>query len=415
MVRPIRRLGHSGTVNARSNYLWKSAGALAFALSAMPMGVLANCTDAEFCTAFGTGALFRNSAGEFNTASGFGALYSNTVGELNTASGYLALSSNTTGAGNTASGGSALTKNTTGEGNTASGSFALYSNTTGDGNTASGSFALGKNTTGRFNTANGAEALGFNTKGLRNLAIGYRALKSNTTGSDNIALGNAAGSVPATASSSIHIGHVGVVGETKVIRLGTQGTQIKTFIGGIRGAAVSGGAAVVVSSAGQLGVVSSSRRYKEDIKPMADASAALMQLKPVTFRYRETDAQGHKPVQFGLIAEEVAEVMPEMVVRDDQGQPETVAYHLLPSLLLNEYQKQQVMLVEVTARAEQDRAKLADVEARASREVAALRDALATRDMALAAMQAEMKALRQVTQQLMTTLPSGNSVGMQER
>ena len=125
----------------------------------------------------------------------------------------------------------------------------------------------------------------------------------------------------------------------------------KTFVAGIRGTTVSG-AAVVVSSSGQLGVQSSSRRVKQGIAPMADASAALMQLRPVTFRYEDADEDGDKPVQFGLIAEEVAEVLSELVVRDEHGQPETVAYHLLPSLLLNEYRNQQVTLAEVSARAE---------------------------------------------------------------
>lgn len=133
---------------------------------------------------------------------------------------------------------------------------------------------------------------------------------------------------------------------------------------------------------------------------MADASAALMKLKPVTFRYKEADAQGHKPMQFGLVAEEVAEVLPELVVRDEQGQPETVAYHVLPSLLLNEYQKQQ--------------AKLADVEARSNQELAQLRDAVAARDKELAAMHTEMKALRLVTQQLLATMPNATTVGMTE-
>ena len=248
---------------------------------------------------------------------------------------------------------------------------------------------------------------------MRNVAVGTGALKKNTTGSDNIALGNSAGSIPVTGVNNIHSGHAGVAGETKVIRLGRQGTQLKTFIAGIRGAPVSG-AAVVVSSTGQLGVVSSSRRYKENIQPMADASAALMKLKPV---------------QFGLIAEEVADVLPELVVRDDNGQPETVAYHVLPSLLLNEYQKQQVKLADVATRAEQDHAKmledhakLVDVTAREAQ----LRDALAARDKELAAMRGdhdkefaamhtEMKALRQVTQQLMAAMPKAATVGMIEQ
>ena len=408
MLHPTKRLEEPGTVSAPSKHLRKSAGALVCALAALPMNALALCDDSLFCTAIGTGALSSNTTGNANTASGYDALFSNTTGNNNTASGLQALYSNTTGNNNTASGRNALRSNTTGSSNTASGLLALYSNTTGSRNTASGH-----------------EALLANTVGLRNVAVGNGALKGNTNGNDNIALGNFAGSAPVTGVNNIHIGHAGDAGETKVIRLGRQGTQVKTFIAGIHGVPVSG-AAVVVSSTGQLGVVSSSRRYKENIQPMADASVALMKLKPVTFRYKEADEQGQKPVQFGLIAEEVAEVLPELVVRDDKGQPETVAYHVLPSLLLNEYQKQQVKLADVTANAEQDHAKLADVDARSSQELAQLRDALAARDKEHAAMRAdhdkeltaihtEMKALRQVTQQLMAAMPNATTVGMTEQ
>ena len=148
--------------------------------------------------------------------------------------------------------------------------------------TVLGTGALGSNTTGDNNTASGYQALYSNTEGSSNTATGVNALVANTTGSDNIALGNNAGSVPVAGVNNIHIGHAGVAGETRVIRLGRQGTQLKTFIAGIRGVPVSG-AAVIISSTGQLGVASSSRRYKENIQPMADASAALMKLKPVTF------------------------------------------------------------------------------------------------------------------------------------
>ena len=395
MLHPAKRLGNSSKISTPTKHLRMSAGALVCALAVLPMSALALCDDSLLCTAIGTGALalnttgesntasgnsalFSNTTGSFNAASGSFALFSNTTGENNTASGWFALHDNTSGSFNTANGGGALSSNTTGHDNTASGVAALVSNTTGNFNTASGRSALYFNTTGSFNTASGRRALVSNTKGLRNVAVGTAALMKNTTGSDNIALGNNASSIPVTGVNNIHIGHAGVAGETKVIRLGRQGTQLRTFIAGIRGATVSG-AAVVVSSTGQLGVVSSSRRYKENIQPMADASAALMKLKPVTFRYKEADEQGKKPMQFGLIAEEVAEVLPELVVRDDKGHPETVAYHVLPSLLLNEYQKQQA-------------------------ELAQFRDALAARDKELAAMHAEMKALRQVTQQLMAAI-----------
>ena len=392
-----KKLGNSGPTSASHKHLMKSAGALVCALAAVPMNALALCDDTLFCTTYGTNALGSNTTGAYNTAIGVSALRQNTTGDRNTASGS-----------------QALYRNTTGNNNTASGTEALYNNTTGGNNTASGTSALLSNTTGGDNTASGNRALYSNASGQRNVAVGYGALQSNTTGNDNIALGNNAGSAPIAGVNNIHIGHSGDADETRVIRLGRQGRQLKTFIAGIRGTTVSG-AAVVVNSSGQLGVQSSSRRYKEDIQPMADASAALMQLRPVTFRYEAADEHGNKPVQFGLIAEEVAEVLPELVVRNEHGQPETVAYHMLPSLLLNEYQKQQARLADVTAR-----------EARSSQELAQLRDALAARDQVLAemrtqrdkelaAMHAEMKALRQVTRQLMAAIPNAVTVGMTER
>ena len=356
-------------------------------------------------TASGVFALFSNTTGRFNTASGAGTLYSNTTGSDNTASGHSALKANTTGRANTASGVQALPANTTGSSNTASGNGALYSNTTGSYNTASGSNALQTNTTGSGNTASGTDALYSNTTGGNNTASGDRSLRANTTGSNNIALGSNSGSVPRTGASNIHIGSAGVLGDTKVIRLGTQGTQLKAFIAGIRGVNVTGGAAVLVSSTGQLGVQSSSHKYKKDIHPMGDASAALMKLKPVTFRYKYEPEGDQNPPQYGLIAEDVDEVMPELVVRDEDGRPATVAYHVLPSLLLNEYQKQQNLLVET-------RHQMAGVESRYSKELALLRDELAARDKQLVSIQSEMQALRQVAQQLKAAMPSGNSVGM---
>ena len=367
-------------------------------------------TTGEQNTAQGDHALYSNSTGTNNTASGWRALYSNTTGGLNTATGAGALYHTTVGEKNTASGQTALHFNTSGKNNTATGTAALYNNTTGIDNAAFGFLALMSNTNGGSNSALGNSSLSNNTTGRRNTGVGFGALSANTTGSDNIAIGMNASSAPKAGFNNILIGNVGTTTDTKTIRIGKQGTQLKTFIGGIRGTTVSG-AAVLVSTTGQLGVQSSSRRHKENIRPMADASVALMKLRPVTFLYKEADADGNKPVQFGLIAEEVAEVLPELVVRDDKGQPETVAYHVLPSLLLNEYQKQQVKLADVTTRAEQDHAQLVDVTAREVQ----LRDALAARDKELAAMHTEITALRQVTQQLMAAMPSATTVGMTEQ
>jgi len=195
---------------------------------------------------------------------------------------------------------------------------------------------------GGENTALGREALS-NNSGIENTALGYRALMSNTTGSANIAIGNFAGFNPTAPSNSIFIGNTGAAADTNTIKIGTQGTQLRTFIGGIRGrvTGVNDAIAVGIDSNGQLGVASSSRRYKQDIQPMGDVSAVLQKLRPVTFRYKKPYADGGKPIQYGLIAEEVAEELPDLAVFNKDGQPETVKYHLLSTFLLAAYQRQQ--------------------------------------------------------------------------
>jgi hypothetical protein len=191
----------------------------------------------------------------------------------------------------------------------------------------------------------GGVSLGDNTTGSDNVAVGLGALAQNTTGSNNVGVGYQGGESLTTGSNNIDIGAAGVAGESDIIRIGTTGTQTKTFIAGVDGVTTGlPGAAVLVDANGQLGTVSSSRRYKEDIQPMADASERLLKLRPVKFRYKKSDAKGEKPIQYGLIAEEVAEVFPELVVPNLKGDPETVAYHILPALLLNEYQKEHEQL-----------------------------------------------------------------------
>src|SRR6266536_2455499 len=272
-------------------------------------------------TAEGQDALFSLTTGIDNTAMGFDALYYNT-GNYNTANGYKALLSNTTGGNNTANGVDALRNNTTGSDNTATGYFALYSNTTGIQNTANGDSALYSNTIGANNTANGGAALINNTTGSSNIALGFQAGQNLTTGSNNIDIGNA-----------------GVAGESKRIRIGTAGTQTKTFIAGISGATVASGVGVIVGSNGQLGTVVSSERFKDAIKPMDKASEAILALKPVTFRYKhELDPKGIP--QFGLVAEEVEKVNRDLVARDDQGKPYTVRYESVNAMLLNEFLKE---------------------------------------------------------------------------
>jgi Chaperone of endosialidase len=260
----------------------------------------------------------------FNTAEGQNALFRLTTGQGNTAAGWFALESLATGNFNTAIGAAALVLNT-GDQNTATGAGALFLNTIGAVNTANGAFALFSNTTGLSNVANGYQALFDNTTGGQNTAIGNGALFSNTFGNGNIALGVGAGFSLTTGDSNIDIGSFGVTGESATIRIGAGGSQTRAFIAGIRGVTTGNADAiqVMIDSAGQLGTVSSSRRYKTDIKPMDKGSESILALKPVSFRYK-----AHKDAtpQFGLIAEEVAEVNPDLVVRDEKGEIYTVRY-----------------------------------------------------------------------------------------
>jgi hypothetical protein len=320
-------------------------------------------------TCIGSGALANNTTGYDNAAIGGGALQFNTTGRNNTASGGRALYSNTTGSLNTASGLDALRNNTTGDYNTAIGSSTMYRNTTGSKNTASGVVALDSNTTGSNNTASGFGALYINTTGSNNTASGTEALSSNTTGSSNIALGYQAGANLTTGSNNIIIGNQGTTADLNTIRIGVQGTQTRAFIAGIRGTTFAGGQLVMVNANGQLGVTSSSQRYKENIQPMGDASNPLMQLRPVTFHYKQAEEDGSKPMQYGLIAEEVEQAMPDLVIYNKDGTPESVAYQLLPSLLLNEYQKQTHKLAAAETELAETRSRLEAMDA----ELAALK------------------------------------------
>ncbi len=305
-------------------------------------------------TAEGDAALFNLTTGDSNTAVGFRALFSNTTGRENTAIGANTLVVNTTGYDNVACGFEALYHNSTGVQNTATGPFALFKNTTGQFNTANGVGALQENiggtantATGRLallsntndnNTANGANALFFNTTGHDNTAVGLNALINNNTGSNNIALGVSAGSNLTNGSNNIDISALGMAGEANKIRIGRQGMQNGTFIAGISGVAVSG-SQVVVNAMGKLGVVVSSARFKEQIKPMDKASEAILALKPVTFHYKkEVDPDGIP--QFGLVAEQVEKVNPNLIARDADGKPYTVRYEAVNAMLLNEFLKE---------------------------------------------------------------------------
>jgi hypothetical protein len=286
--------------------------------------------------AIGSNALSSNLTGGDNTATGVNALAANTA-DYNTATGYQAMESNTTGSSNTAHGLDALNTNTTGSYNTANGALALFSNTTGIDNAATGFNALYANTIGANNTANGYAALFGNTTGVANTAIGSNALYSNTAGSTNIALGFNAG-FNVTGSNNIDIGNAGVAGESAKIRIGTRPTHKNTFIAGIFGVTVPTGVAVLIDNTGHLGTTTSSARFKEAIKPMDKASESILALKPVTFRYKqELDRQ--RIAQFGLVAEEVERVNPDLVARDDEGKPYSVRYDAVNAMLLNEFLK----------------------------------------------------------------------------
>jgi hypothetical protein len=288
-------------------------------------------------TAEGTDALKSLTSGYQNTAVGFLALFSNTTGAVNTAAGAFALANNSTGGGNTAIGTSALQNNTTGSSNIAIGASALFSNTSGGQNTATGASALGNNTTGTQNTANGVAALQNNTTGFNNTAEGSEALM-NSTGSNNIALGYRAGINLISGSNNIDISAQGKADESNKIRIGIQGRHDGAFIAGISGVAVNG-SPVVVNASGKLGVAVSSARYKEGIKPMDKASEAILALQPVTFCYKqELDPEGTP--QFGLVAEQVEKINPDLVARDQNGQVYTVRYEAVNAMLLNEFLKE---------------------------------------------------------------------------
>jgi len=204
-------------------------------------------------------------------------------------------------------------------------------------NAPPGAFALTSNTTGGGNTATGYQALFSNSIGGGNTAVGDFALGNNMAGSDNIALGQFAGSELTSGSGNIDIGNFGLANESNTIRIGDVETQTRAFIAGISAVPVTG-IGVVVASDGQLGVAPSSRRFKEQIKPMDKASEAILALKPVTFRY-EYEIDRKQIPQFGLVAEEVAKVNPDLVACDAKGEVYTVRYDAVNAMLLNEFLK----------------------------------------------------------------------------
>ncbi len=344
-------------------------------------------------TAEGEDALFSNTTGANNTALGFNALHSlatgsqfpaseaTAVGSLglfndtsgyNTAFGFSALYSNTDGFFNVAIGRNAMRDHTTGDHNTATGGAALLSNTDGTGNTATGRAALANGATGSQNTGTGWQTL-FNNTSDNNTADGAFALYSNTTGHDNIALGFQAGLNLTNGDNNIDIGNAGIAHESNTIRIGrtppgnSSNGQTRTFIAGIYGVAAAQGVAVYVNSSGQLGTKTSSARFKQNVQAMDNASAALLSLRPVTFRYKkEIDPEGIP--QFGLVAEQVEKVNPDLVARDADGKVYTVRYEAVNAMLLNEFlkqhrqvQKQQKQIENLTAQFKEQAAQIRKV------------------------------------------------------
>jgi trimeric autotransporter adhesin len=385
----------------------KSVGIGSFNTGVGAGTLVLNTGDAN--TGTGAAALLLNTTGQRNTADGTAALVNNSIGEDNTAVGAFALNSNTA-SGNTGIGSNALLNNTTGgtlgniQGvdvgpNVAVGQQALESNTVASANTAVGyqalhNFvsgpvgleqfgactavgfqALGNATSGGFNEAFGYRALFNNTQGGNNVAIGHHALLSNTTGGENTAIGDfalsnntigfrntalgiQAGSNVTTAQDVICIGHPG------------EDVSNSCFIGNIYGVTPGAGTTTVfIDNDGQLGTVSSSRRFKKDIKRMDDASEAIVALKPITFHYK---ADRTNTPQFGLIAEEVAEVNPDLVVRDKNGEIYTVRYDAVNAMLLNEFLKEHRKVQELERTIAQRENKFSEQE----KQIAALRSGL---------------------------------------
>jgi trimeric autotransporter adhesin len=335
-------LGRISPTNGRLLALFAAVVALGLpslvdGVTPAPDGAYPNLNTAE-----GFGALQHLTSGVTNTALGFNSLFMDTSGGFNTAVGFQVLYFNTTGFQNAAIGWRALFENTTGFHNTADGFETLFFNTTGNHNTANGDIALLQNTTGNFNTASGAHALSSNTTGSSNLALGFDA-GSSITGSGNVCIGQ---------------GVVGLAGESNVTRVRNIGST-----------AQANGIFVTVGAGGKLGFQASSRRYKDDIKPMDKASEALFALKPVSFRYKQEIDPARSP-DFGLIAEDVATVNPYLVARDEEGKIVTVRYQAVNAMLLNEFLKEHQKVEDQQRRLQQQESNAQAQEARLTKQEA---------------------------------------------
>jgi uncharacterized coiled-coil protein SlyX len=358
-----------------------------------------------------------------NTAVGQQALLSLTTGVWNTALGYQALYHDTTGHSNTATGLRALFSNSAGVKNTADGVYALHGNVFGSQNTAIGYQALSFGDAPGDNTAVGYRALyitarapGAQSGPTANTAVGSQALYNNGYGVGNIALGFRAGFNLSNNNLNIDIGNTGVTGDEGVIRIGTTGQQINAFIAGIRGVTTGNNNAipVVIDTAGQLGTMSSSRRFKTAIKPMDQASQAILALKPVTFHYK-SDATG--TAQFGLIAEEVAEVNPDLVVRDEDGEIYTVRYDAINAMLLNEFLKEHRKVEEQSRKIAEQEAAISQVNLSAAKREATIAELKSTvakqrkeMEVLTAQLNEQVAQLQKVSAELEVSKPSPQTV-----
>jgi len=353
-------------------------------------------------TATGFRALSSDINGGFNTATGVLSLFSNTSGFFNSATGAYSLANNTDGDYNTANGYSALYYNTEGGYNTATGFGALYRNTTGVGNTASGYGALANNTTGNDNTANGSLALASNTEGNYNTANGYAALANNATGGFNKALGLGAGSAVTTASNVIAIGSPGANVDNSCF-IGNIHSNVQPIVG-------TDPDSVTVTSAGRLGRGNiSSRRYKHDIKPMDKASEALFALKPVSFHYKkEFDAT--QTLAYGLIAEEVAEVYPDLVGRTPEGQPESVRYKQINAMLLNEFLKEHGRVEQQARETQEQKNTISQLETTVGKQGATIAQQQKEVQALTASLTEQAKQIQKVSAQLQLSKPAPRTV-----
>jgi trimeric autotransporter adhesin len=391
---------------------------------------LLSLTTGGFNTAAGFLSLRSDATGSFNTAIGAGTLLANTA-DQNTATGAGALLSNTTASGNTANGAFALFSNTTGGTlgttlgvdvgpNTAVGSQALQSNTITSANTAVGYQALGNFTIGFMgtdlgvNTAVGFQALGNATGGFGNCGLGWRTLYSNTDGGDNTAIGFNALSSNATGNSNTAVGAGALASNTtgsnnivigvgagsnitsadRVICIGAAlpGDNVSNscFIAGIIDQTSVDGIAVLIGLDHKLGTTTSSKRFKEEIKPMDRVSEALFSLKPVTFRYKqEIDPAGTS--QFGLVAEDVEKVNSDLVVRDKEGKPYSVRYDEVNAMLLNEFLKEHKKIEEQQSKIKRQDATIANLKSTIAQQEKDFRSAIAQQQKKMEVLTTQLK------------------------